>query len=323
MKKKKNDQFDQRETKKINNYHEEKLKEISNDNLKINNDFKLTIRKYDDDKGINALRENNKFKYENEKMKLDFENECKKRYNEQLDIIEKRRNEILRDEDYAENRKMELNLNHEYNMEEIFRNRKRDEMENNRLMEKIMRDDQNEKERIKNDFSIKQEQINNDYNIRTKEINDKFIIDQQNIKRKSKKDKMELINQRMEIEQRGKENKRKYKLEMKQLDGAQKKIEKELDNQKAKYEIDSKNKQEKEIQLIEERKNKEKNEYNKSMKQLDINKELIIKKMEIQSNERDKKMDLDKIDMERKFELEKQKFELEKQKFELEKKKNR
>ena len=66
---KKNDQFNQRETTKIANNHEEKMEEISNDKLKINNDFKQTIRKYDDDKEINTLRENNKYKYENEKMK--------------------------------------------------------------------------------------------------------------------------------------------------------------------------------------------------------------------------------------------------------------
>ena len=101
--------------------------------------------------------------------------------------------------------------------------------------------------------------------------------------------------------------------------GIKKKIEKELENQQKKYEIDSNNNLQKELQLIEERKNQEKNEHDKCMKKLDIDKELNIKNLDIQANERIQKMDIEKKDMDRKFELDKQKFELEKQKFELEK----
>ena len=58
---KKNDQRDQRETLKITKNHEENMKSLINSETKINNEPKKTIRKYDDEKEINTIKECNSF----------------------------------------------------------------------------------------------------------------------------------------------------------------------------------------------------------------------------------------------------------------------
>ena len=61
LEEKKNDQRDQRETLKITKNHEEKMKSLINSETKINNEPKKTIRKYDDEKEINTIKECNSF----------------------------------------------------------------------------------------------------------------------------------------------------------------------------------------------------------------------------------------------------------------------
>ena len=94
----KNDQLNERETKRIHNNHVERMKALNNEEEKINNEFKQTIRKLDDDKEINILRENNTFINEKDKIKLDFEAKLKHLENEELDIVNKRMNEKIRDQ---------------------------------------------------------------------------------------------------------------------------------------------------------------------------------------------------------------------------------
>ena len=63
---KKNDQLHERENIKISDNHTERMKDLTNDENKINIDFIQTIRKYDDEKEINVLKENNNVSLEKE-----------------------------------------------------------------------------------------------------------------------------------------------------------------------------------------------------------------------------------------------------------------
>ena len=118
------------------------MKDLTNNENKINLDFKQTIRKYDDEKEINILKENNNIFLEKEKIKNDFEIQHMKALNEELDITEKRRNERLRDNEIHEINKINLDYNHKCNMEEIKRKSKKDNMEGQRLRRRM----DNEKE---------------------------------------------------------------------------------------------------------------------------------------------------------------------------------
>ena len=155
VEKRKNDQLHEREMKRINNENEAKMKSLHNEEQKISNEYKLATRKLDDDKEINNIRENNSFINEKNKMKLDFEVQMKHMENEEFDIVNKRRNEKLKDQQNFANEKMKLVLNHEINMEEISRKRKKDENENNRLTQKLVLENSREKEKNQNDFLIK------------------------------------------------------------------------------------------------------------------------------------------------------------------------
>ena len=73
------------------------MKDLTNNENKINLDFRQTIRKYDYEKEINILKENNNIFLEKEKIKNDFEIHHMKALNLELDITEKRRNERLID----------------------------------------------------------------------------------------------------------------------------------------------------------------------------------------------------------------------------------
>ena len=118
------------------------MKDLTNNENKINLDFRQTIRKYDDEKEINILKENNNIFLEKEKIKNDFEFQHMKALNEELDIAEKRRNERLRDNEIYEINKINLDYNHKYNMEKIKRKSKKDNMEDQRLRRQM----DNEKE---------------------------------------------------------------------------------------------------------------------------------------------------------------------------------
>ena len=130
------------EEKKNDQLHIERMKDLTNNENKINLDFKQTIRKYDDEKEINILKENNNIFLEKEKIKNDFEIQHMKALNEELDITEKRRNKRLRDNEIHEINKINLDYNHKYNMEEIKRKSKKDNMEDQRLKRQM----DNEKE---------------------------------------------------------------------------------------------------------------------------------------------------------------------------------
>ena len=125
------------------------MKDLANNENKINLYFRQTIRKYDDEKEINILKENNNIFLENngvflekEKIKNDFEIQHMKALNEELDISEKRRNERLRDNEIYEIYKINLDYKHKCNMEEIKRKSKKDNMEDQRLRRQM----DNEKE---------------------------------------------------------------------------------------------------------------------------------------------------------------------------------
>ena len=105
------------------------MKDLTNNENKINLDFRQTISKYDDEKEINVLKENNNVFLEKEKIKNDFEIQHMKALNEELDITEKRRNERLRDNEICEINKINLNYNHKYNTEETKRKSKKDNIE--------------------------------------------------------------------------------------------------------------------------------------------------------------------------------------------------
>ena len=118
------------------------MKDLTNNENKINLDFRQTIRKYDDEKEINILKENNNIFLEKEKITNDFEIQHMKALNEELDITEIRRNEKLRDNEIYEINKINLDYNHKYNMEKIKRKSKKDNMEDQRLRRRM----DNEKE---------------------------------------------------------------------------------------------------------------------------------------------------------------------------------
>ena len=105
------------EEKKNDQLHIERMKDLTNNENKINLDFRQTIRKYDDEKEINILKENNNIFLEKEKIKNDFEIQHMKALNEELIITEKRRNKRLRDNEIYEINKINLDYNHKYNME--------------------------------------------------------------------------------------------------------------------------------------------------------------------------------------------------------------
>ena len=109
------------------------MEDLTNNENIINLDFRQTIRKYDDEKKINILKENSNIFLEEEKIKNDFEIQHMKALNEELDITEKRRNERLKDNEICEINKINLDYNHKYNTEETKRKSKKDNMKDQKL----------------------------------------------------------------------------------------------------------------------------------------------------------------------------------------------
>lgn len=243
VERRKNDQLNEEET-TISNNQQEKMKGLDNDEKKIDNEFKLTTCKFDDDKEINNIKENNIFINERDKMKLDFENECKKRENEELDIIRKRNDERMRDQEIYENRKMELEYNNKYNMQDIYAQRRRDEMEDRRLTDQINKEDKRETQRINNNYLLNKQQIDDNYILRSTEINNNFIIKEKKIKIEEEKNKQKFENERRAIEIKDKINEKLFKIEIEKIKANQKMQEKKLDIEKERYENDANRKHE-------------------------------------------------------------------------------
>ena len=147
-------------------------------------------------------------------MKLDYEAQLKHLENEEFDIVNKRRNEKIRDQQIYANEKMKLSFDYEINMEEISRKRKKDENENNRLFHKLVLENSREKEKMQNDYLIKNKELEDKNNLKTKEINKDLIVEQKKIKRKEKKDKNNFLCKKMEIEEKGKQDERHFQLQM-------------------------------------------------------------------------------------------------------------
>ena len=68
-------QLHEKETKRIINEYEAKMKSLHNEEEKINNEYKLATRKLDDDKEINNIRENNRFETKSEERKKELDNQ--------------------------------------------------------------------------------------------------------------------------------------------------------------------------------------------------------------------------------------------------------
>ncbi len=86
-------------------------------------------------------------------------------------------------------------------MEEIFRKRHKDEIENKRATQELVLKDKREKEKIHNDYLIKNKELEDNYTIRTKEIDNDFIIQNKKLKRKEKKDEHNFVLKKMEMEE--------------------------------------------------------------------------------------------------------------------------
>ena len=69
------DQLHERETKRIINENEAKMKSLHNEEEKINNEYKLATPKLDDDKEINNIRENKRFETKSEERKKELDNQ--------------------------------------------------------------------------------------------------------------------------------------------------------------------------------------------------------------------------------------------------------
>ena len=87
VKREKNNQMHERETKRINNDFLNRQKELSNSELKINNEHTETIRKLDDDREFNIMKENNSNNNEKNRMELNFQIQKNKLKNDELDRI--------------------------------------------------------------------------------------------------------------------------------------------------------------------------------------------------------------------------------------------
>lgn len=306
VERRKNDQLNERETKRIQNEHEGRMKGLHNEEVKINNEYKQTIRKLDDDKEINTLRENNRFINEKDKMKLDFEAQMKHWDNEELDIVNKRRNEKIRDEQEYLNKKNELENNHEVSMEEIFRKRHKDEIENERLTQEFVLKDKREKEKINNDYLIKNKELEDKYAIRTKEINNDFIIQNKELKRKEKKDKHNFVLKKMEIEEKGKQDERHFQTQMEEKKNNHKLTLQANEIAAKKSEIDINHKHEKEMNKLDKLNKQMEFQNQERLKKLDNDKEIEIKKIETQSEERKKELDLKQSEIDHNYDLQKQ-----------------
>jgi len=306
VERRKNDQLDAREKKRIQNQHEENMKGLNNEELKICNEFKQVIRKLDDDKEINTLKENNRFINEKDKMKLDYEAQMKHLENEELDIVNKRRNEKIRDEQEYLNKNKELENNHEISMEEIFRKRHKDEIENERLTQEFALKDKREKEKIHNDYLIKDKELEDKYAIRTKEINNDFIIKNKELKREEKKDKYNFVLKKTEIEEKGKQDERHFQTQMEEMKNNHKLTLQANEIAAKKSEIDINHKHEKEMNELHKLNKQMEFQNQESLKKLDNDKEIEIKKIETKSEERIKELDLQKSEMDHKYDLQKQ-----------------
>jgi hypothetical protein len=282
---KKNDQMNIRETLKITNNHEENMKSLINSETKINNEFKQTIRKYDDEKELNTIKERNSFLFDNKKMEMDFELNYKKLLIDDYDNKEKRHNERKRDEENFEARKMELNYNLRKEMQGILRLQKRDSMENQRLTQEMFEKAKIESKKENNYFLIKQKELNDNYNLRDKEINNDFLIKNKDIARKEKNEHEKNENERLRILEEGKNNDKNFQLNMKNLEMSHTRMLGELDRQKKMDEINAKNNHEKDMRLIDERMGERKCNHEKEMKDMDY------------------KHEIDKIELENKFKL--------------------
>ena len=306
VERRKNDQLDARETKRIQNQHEENMKSLNNEELKIYNEYKQVIRKLEDDKEINTLKENNRFINEKDKMKLDYEAQMKHLENEELDIVNKRRNEKIRDEQQYLNKNKELENNHEISMEEIFRKRHKDEIENERLTQEFALKDKREKEKIHNDYLIKDKELEDKYAIRTKEINNDFIIKNKELKREEKKDKYNFVLKKMEIEEKGKQDERHFQTQMEEMKNNHKLTLQANEIAAKKSEIDINHKHEKEMNEFHKLNKQIEFQNQESLKKLDNDKEIEIKKIETKSEERIKELDLLKSESDHNYELQKQ-----------------
>ena len=277
--------MDKRETLKITNNHEENMKSLINSETKINNEFKQTIRKYDDEKELNTIKERNSFLIDNKKMEMDFELNYKKLLIDDYDNKEKRHNERKRDEENFEARKMELNYNLRKEMQGILRLQKRDSMENQRLTQEMFEKAKIESKKENNYFLIKQKELNDNYNLRDKEINNDLLIKNKDIARKEKNEHEKNENERLRILEEGKNNDKNFQLNMKNLEMSHTRMLGELDRQKKMDEINAKNNHEKDMRLIDERMGERKCNHEKEMKDMDY------------------KHEIDKIELENKFKL--------------------
>ena len=229
-----------RETLKITNNHEENMKSLINSETKINNEFKQTIRKYDDEKELNTIKERNNFLIDNKKIEMDFELNYKKLLIDDYDNKEKRYNERKRDEENFETRKMELNYNQKKDMEEIFRLKKRDSMEDQRLRQEMFEKAKIENKKQDNYFLLKQKELNDNNNLRNKEINNDYLIKNKDIERKEKDAHEKNENERLRITKEDKINYNNFQLNMKNLEMSHTRMDKELERQKAIDEINAK-----------------------------------------------------------------------------------
>mgnify|MGYP007069962379 CR=1 FL=1 len=285
-----------RETLKITNNHEENMKSLINSETKINNEFKQTIRKYDDEKELNTIKERNNFLIDNKKMEMDFELNYKKLLIDDYDNKEKRYNERKRDEENFEARKMELNYNQKKDMEEIFRLKKRDSMEDQRLRQEMFEKAKIENKKQDNYFLLKQKELNDNNNLRNKEVNNDYLIKNRDIERKEKDAHEKNENERLRITKEEKNNYNNFQLNMKNLEMSHTRMTKELERQKTIDEINAKNNHEKDIRLIDERMNKQKCDHEKEMKDMDHKHE--IEKIKVKDG-----LDIEKIKIESQIKL--------------------
>ena len=216
------------------------MKSLINSETKINNEFKQTIRKYDDEKELNTIKERNNFLIDNKKIEMDFELNYKKLLIDDYDNKEKRYNERKRDEENFETRKMELNYNQKKDMEEIFRLKKRDSMEDQRLRQEMFEKAKIENKKQDNYFLLKQKELNDNNNLRNKEINNDYLIKNKDIERKEKDAHEKNENERLRITKEDKINYNNFQLNMKNLEMSHTRMDKELERQKAIDEINAK-----------------------------------------------------------------------------------
>ena len=271
VKREKNNQMHERETKRINNDFLNRQKELSNSELKINNEHTETIRKLDDDREFNIMKENNSNNNEKNRMELNFQIQKNKLKNDELDIELNRRNEKMEIEYNYLNREKELNDKYLMNMSNIDRMRNRDNLEHERKLDEILRTDEREKERIssnhrqvmdkqRNDFLNEQKRLNKEYNFKHRELN---------IKEANEKDRHNREILKIQAHERIEQNKLQLSMKKMEKDFEFKIID--SDNKFKQYEINAEierqRKQAADTLLLEQ--NKE--QHNERMKQMDIN----------------------------------------------------